>query len=252
MTNASENLIRVAIDSAEELHDPLEDLPARTKADPGAPFVMEVLEALVALRRADRAQFEGLRAQLKHVGCRVTALDEVLDEEAGDDGKHRPKQADLLIELTQKAELFHSPDATAFADLMVNGHRETWPIRTKGFRRWLARCFFEATGNAPNSEALQSALNVIEAKAYFDGPEREVHIRIGGLADRLYLDFGDETWWAVEIDSGGWRVVNEPPVRFRRAAGMQALPAPQPGGSIETLRRFLNVQDNNDFILVVA
>lgn len=125
MTNASENLIHVAIDSAEELHDPLEDLPARTKADPGAPFVMEVLEALVALRREDRAQFEGLRAQLKHVGCRITALDEVLDEEAGDDGKRRPKQADLLIELTQKAELFHSPDATAFADLMVNGHRET-------------------------------------------------------------------------------------------------------------------------------
>lgn len=33
---------------------------------------------------------------------------------------------------------------------------------------------------------------------------------------------------------------------------MQALPTPLPGGSIETLRRFLNVQGNNDFILVVA
>ena len=28
-----------------------------------------------------------------------------------------PKQADLLIELAQEAELFHSPDASAFADL---------------------------------------------------------------------------------------------------------------------------------------
>lgn len=252
MTNAFEDMICAAVDSTEEVSDPLDDLPARTEADPGAPFAPDVLEALVALRREDRARFEGLRAQLKRAGCRVTALDEALAEEAGDDSSRGPKQADLLIELAQEVELFHSPDATAFADLMVNGHRETWPVRTKGFRRWLARRFFEATGGAPNSEALQSALNVLEAKAHFDGPEREVHIRIGGLCDKLYLDLGDDAWRAMEIDSEGWRVVDKPPVRFRRAAGMQALPIPLPGGSIETLRHFLNVQGDNDFILVVA
>ena len=252
MTNAPENLICVAVDTAEEVRDPLDDLLARTEVDPGAPFAPDVLEALVALRQEHRARFEGLRSQLKRVGCRVTALDEALAEEAGDDGGRGPKQADLLIELAQESELFHSPDATAFADLVVNGHRETWPVRTKGFRRWLARRFFETTGGAPNSEALQSALNVIEAKAHFDGPKRDVHIRIGGLGDKLYLDLGDEAWRAVEIGSDGWRVVDEPPVWFRRAAGMQALQTPEPGGSIETLRHFLNVQGGNDLILVVA
>lgn len=252
MTSAPADLICAAVDGAEDLRDPLDDLLARTEADPGAPFAPDVLEALVVLRREDRARFESLRAQLKRAGCRVTALDEALAEEAGDDSGRGPKQADLLIDLSQEVELFHGPDSTAYADLQVNGHRETWPVRTKGFRRWLARRFFEATGGAPNSEALQSALNVIEAKAHFDGPERDVHIRIGGLNDKLYLDLGDEAWRAVEIASDGWRVVDEPPVRFRRAAGMQALPTPQPGGSIETLRRFLNVQGDNDFILIVA
>jgi hypothetical protein len=33
------------------------------------------------------------------------------------------------------------------------------------------------TQGAPSSEALQSALNVIEAKAHFDAPERLVQIR---------------------------------------------------------------------------
>ena len=56
------------------------------------------------------------------------------------------------------------------------------------------------TGGAPSSEALQSALNVIEAKAQFDGPERQVHIRVGGLDGRLYLDLADETWRAVGGD----------------------------------------------------
>jgi hypothetical protein len=72
------------------------------------------------------------------------------------------------------------------------------------------------------------------------------------LDDRLYLDLGDETWRAVEIDAIGWRVIDNPPVRFRRAAGMQTLPMPVSGGSVEMLRSFLNVKTDADFVLVVA
>lgn len=56
----------------------------------------------------------------------------------------------------------------------------------------------------------------------------------------------------MEIDAIGWRVIDDPPVRFRRSAGMRALPAPLPGGSIETLRSFLNLKSDTDFVLVVA
>jgi hypothetical protein len=150
------------------------------------------------------------------------------------------------------AELFRTPDGTGFADVDIKGHRETWPIRSKGFRRWLACRFFEETGGAPSSEPSQSALNLIEAKAHFDAPERKVHVRIGGLDGRLYLDLADEEWRAVEIDATGWRVIESPPVRFRRASGMKPLPVPLGGGSVGTLRSFLNVQSNADFVLVVA
>jgi len=222
-----------------------------TTADPGAAFMPEVLERLAALRRDDRAAFESLRAQLKRAGCRVTALDQTINEESGEAGRG-PTQADVLIDLAQTAELFHTPNGTGFADIAINGHRETWAIRAKGFRRWLARSFFEATQGAPSSEALQSALNVIEAKAHFDAPERMVHVRVGGVDGRLYLDLCDETWRAVEIDTTGWRVIDHPPVRFRRAAGMQSLPIPASGGSVDTLRTFLNVKTDADFVLVVA
>ena len=157
-----------------------------------------------------------------------------------------------MIELATSTELFHAPDGTGFADVDINGHRETWPIRGKGFRRWLARRFYEATGGAPSSEALHSALNVIEARAHFDAPERVVHVRVGGLDGKLYLDLGDQQWRAVEIDTAGWRVIDNPPVRFRRASGMQPLPMPVPGGSITALRSFLNVQADTDFVLIVA
>jgi hypothetical protein len=240
------------IADAEEIPDPLAGLAEKTAADPGAPFMPEALEALAALNSDNRAAFEALRSQLKKAGCRVTALDDAIAEENGDTGGRGPTQADILIGLAQTAELFHTADGSGFADLDINGHRETWPIRGKGFRRWLARRFFEETGGAPSSEALQSALNVIEAKAHFDAPERQVHIRVGGLDGRLYLDLGDETWRAVEMDAAGWRVIDNPPVRFRRASGMKPMPIPVRGGSIETLRSFLNVQTDADFALVVA
>ncbi len=47
-------------------------------------------------------------------------------------------------------------------------------------------------------------------------------------------------------------MIDNPPVRFRRAAGMQPLPMPVPGGSVAALRSFLNVQSDTDFVLVVA
>jgi hypothetical protein len=246
------DLIAEAIGAAEDIPDPLDGLVEKCAADPGTAFTPEVLERLANLKKEDRAAFELLRSQLKKAGCRVTALDEAIAEESGDTGGRGPKQADILIELARTAELFHGPDGTGFADLDVNGHRETWPIRTKGFRRWLARRFFEATGGAPSSEALQSAMNVIEAKAHFDAPERVVNIRVGGLEGKLYLDLGDEAWRAVEIDTAGWRVIDNPPVRFRRASGMQPLPMPVRGGSIAALRSFLNVSTNSDFVLVAA
>lgn len=250
-TNKSEDPIAAAIDAAEDAPELLEGLVERTATDPGAPFAPDTLARLVALKKDDRAAFEALRTQLKKVGCRITALDQVISEENGNTGGRRPTQADILVDLAQSAELFHTADGTGFADLDINGHRETWPNRAKGFRRWLARRFFEATQGAPSSEALQSALNVIEAKAQFDAPERTVHIRVGGLNGRLYLDLCDTTWRAVEIDTSGWRVIENPPVRFRRTAGMQPLPVPVTGGSIETLRSFLNVSGTY-FVLAVA
>jgi hypothetical protein len=253
MSTEPENQIAAAVDGAELVRDPLDGLVDRTAADAGAAFAPEVLERLAGLKRNDRAAFETLRVQLKErAKCRVTALDNAIAEESGEVSGRGPTQADILIDLAQAAEFFHAPNGTGFADLDVNGHRGTWPIGAKGFRRWLARRFFEATQGAPGSEALQSALNVIEAKAHFDAPERIVHVRVGGLDGKLYVDLGDEMWRAVEIDAAGWRVIDNPPVRFRRASGMKPLPMPIRGGSIMALRSFLNVRTDSDFVLVVA
>jgi hypothetical protein len=110
----------------------------------------------------------------------------------------------------------------------------------------------EATGSALAAQAISSELDLLEARAQFDAPERTVHTRIAEHAGHIYLDLSDDHWRAIEIGPDGWRVTGSPPVRFRRPAGMLLLPVPEHGGSIEALWPLLNLSSRHDFVLVVA
>lgn len=180
-------------------------------------------------------------------------------------GDEKKSQSTLLVELAQDAELWHIPgDGDAYASVRLGdgggdddgaepdgepgdgGPVAHWPVRSKAFRRWLAREFFLSFGKAPGSQALQDALNVIEGQAAFAGQERPVFVRVAGDGGRLYLDLANAAWQVVEIDGDGWRVIESEacPVRFRRAKAMMPLPIPTPGGDINELRRFVNISQD--------
>jgi hypothetical protein len=159
---------------------------------------------------------------------------------------------DVLLNVATAVRLFHASDGTGFADLIIDGHRETWPLRGKRFQAWLRQQYYERTWDAPSPAALNAVLNALEAQAQFDGPQRKVSLRLAEHDGLIYLDLADEFWRCIEIGTKGWRIAEDPPVRFRRSAGMQPLPLPLRGGSIEALAPFLNLANDNDFVLVVA
>lgn len=164
--------------------------------------------------------------------------------QAGEAGGKPKSQASQLVELASVIELWHTAGQDApYATIPVSGHREHWPIRSSTFRQWLCRQFFDRHSTTPSSHAIQDAISVIEGKAVFDGPERALFIRVADHGGRLYLDLSNDAWQAVEIDDDGWRIVPSEacPVRFRRAKAMMPLPTPQSGGTIEQLRRFVNI-----------
>jgi hypothetical protein len=49
----------------------------------------------------------------------------------------------MLSEIEACDELFHTATGIAYADLLIDGHRESWPIRSKRFRGWLRRRHYE-------------------------------------------------------------------------------------------------------------
>jgi hypothetical protein len=161
--------------------------------------------------------------------------------------------AEILVTISQLAQLFRDADGdTAYATVDVNGHGETWPVRSKGFRRWLVRGFYGSEGKPPGAQAVADALGVIEAKAQFASPVVPVRVRVASDDERVYLDLADESWRAVEVTSAGWYIASNPPVKFRRARGMLPLPAPTTGSSIDALREFVNVEDEPQWKLLIG
>lgn len=231
--------------------DPLADLLAQVELDPGAAFEQEVIDALIALRENNRRAYEKLRAELKKRKVRVSELEKLMYAETHE-GSSDPSQADILVDLAGGLVLFHTDSKVAYCDAKIGEHRETYPVRGRQLKQYLTKLYHEALNSAPSSESLSAVVNVLEARALFDGPEQAVFLRTAQHEGKYYLDLGNADWSAIEIDATGWRIVAEPPVRFRRTSGMLPLPVPARNGSFETLRKFLNVQEEADFVLVVA
>jgi len=159
--------------------------------------------------------------------------------------------AEILLRLAESATLFHDDSGRAFASVPVENHLETQDLLGTGFRRWLKRRFYMEQGRPPSVQSFQDVMGILEAKAQIDGHKEQVFIRVAEHDSRIYLDLGDPAWRAIEIDAKGWRIVDKPPVRFRRPNGFHPLPEPTHGGSITTLKDFVNIHDD-DFLLLVA
>ena len=161
--------------------------------------------------------------------------------------------------------LFVNADGVAFADLIVNGHRETWSVRSKQFRAAYIKYIKHQAEAATEAEdavavgllpslkkaAINNAIDHFEMLAVGAGVTREVHVRVAADGDDLFVDLGDPAWHAIRITAMSWSIVQNPPVRFRRSTGMRALPFPESGTSIDKLRPFLNISAH-DFVLAVA
>lgn len=237
--------------------------------DSNASTNANVQQARTALVRQLRSQ--GVEVQVRHLPTRegVNGPDDYIglqgDESMAEvlDGPVDPKpipvqneprrsQATKIVQLAEGVDLFHTPDGRPYASVEVGDHSETWSTKSRTFRDYLARVFYEVEGSAPSGQAVRDAITVIDGKARYEGKEQDVFVRVAEFAGRFYLDLGDPSWRIVEIGADGWQVIASAPVRFRRQSGMGALPVPIPGGkAANELKPFLNVAEE-DLVLVLA
>jgi len=184
----------------------------------------------------------------------AAAKDRALDDEQSSvatEEKVTRSLADQLVELIDAdCELWRTPDDEPFVTIRDDGYEKHVKLRSVQFRSWFAQQAYRNLKRVPNANVLKDALNVLVGRALHEGDVHVAHLRIAVQDGKRYIDLCDETWRAVEIDAHGWRILDHPPVRFRRTKTMQQLPEPARGGTIELLRPFVNADDDNFHLLV--
>jgi hypothetical protein len=181
---------------------------------------------------------------------------------AGDSDKGAEKRA-RLIAIACEQELFRDDGDDGYAAIKRDGGAIlTLKIEASGFRDWLLA---EYGGRFPDNVAgrkvpgsvgestVSDAIRTILALAR-QGEIREVFLRLGWRANRLYLDMATAEPRAIEITPEGWAIVADPPVNLVRSPTAKPLPVPSPAPRkhvLKELRRFFGFKLKDDRLVLL-
>jgi hypothetical protein len=168
----------------------------------------------------------------------------------------RESYRDTLIRLVNEADIklwmgTGNAEEIEFATINEGGIQKHHTLKSRDFRAWLIRGFYNETGQGPNNQALQEALSTLSARALHEGVKHQTWVRVGESHSTIYLDLADDQWKAISINASGFSVIPNPPIKFTRCRGMKTLPEPCKGGQLpDLLGRFLNVESRDDLALI--
>lgn len=180
--------------------------------------------------------------------------DTSVSHHAKNKAERRISQTVLLLAAQRDAEFWHDRTGTAFATVLVDGHYEHHPIRSRAYRDWLTHKFFASEGRAPSANAIEEALRVAEAQALYRGTEYSTGLRVAGKDNIVYYDLCNPAWEIVRITKDGWQIISsaECPIRFIRKRGMSVAPFPKRGGDLSSLYRLLQIHDRDSSVLLTG
>jgi hypothetical protein len=174
-------------------------------------------------------------------------------------GKRKPKgkkqRADAVAQIVKLAceagKLFHDTEETPYAQTTRRGRREVVKLRSDAYRNILRRRYFAATGQVAKRDWISTAVDELHSIAVEDGETHQVFVRVASHGGKIYIDVGDDARSIIEVDRDGWRVIQDAPVYFRRPKSLRALPLPERGGSVELIRKLVNI-GSDEFPLYVG
>ncbi|WP_017998105.1 bifunctional DNA primase/polymerase [Paracoccus sp. N5] len=112
--------------------------------------------------------------------------------------------------------------------------------------------YYNRNRDALSAEGLKEVIGVLKARALFEGPEREIHLRCGGDEDLMVIDRGADEQNFVHITPEDWEIAEASPFLFRRAPDFGTLPVPERGGDLREMQRILGMPDQAFFVMVLS
>lgn len=166
--------------------------------------------------------------------------------------KDKPKMSDILIQLSKEVNFFLNDLEEACAAITINDHTEIWKVKSRIFKLWLTKLYYEETGSAPTVEAMNQALNVLEMSATFNGEKHKLQLRVAEHNQKFYYDLSDKDWRVVEVSPEGLKILKNPPILFNRNKNMKAQVNPKFNGDIHLLLKHVRLKNEDDQILYLV
>jgi hypothetical protein len=246
-----------------EFHE--SDLAPEVVRPPTIEEKQAMLEELADLWSADPLRYvERRREVAKRLETNQEAVEravkQVRDARPDEEAEQSQVTKVMALGFSPGVQLWHSADGKGYASVKVDDHWEHYRIKSSTFEGWL-RTEYGRTNRVklgerwvpqvPGAQAIRDAMASLESYAQRHGKVHKVSMRVGGDLDEIWIDLGTPEWNAVRVTGKGWQIVRDAGVRFVRTGTMLPLPIPRRGGSVQDLRKVLNVR-SEDFVLVPA
>lgn len=128
----------------------------------------------------------------------------------------KESQSDLIIRLAKECKYFKNEIDELYAAAWIDSHWEVMDLKSKRFKLYLTKLYYEETGGASRSEGMLQALKVLEMKAIFSENEYTLQRRIAKQDETLYYDLCDKDWNVVKITKEGAEIAENAPILFTR------------------------------------
>ena len=155
--------------------------------------------------------------------------------------------AGQLVELVLKKDvyLFHDPLKNGYIKIENGNDDEIYRLKGGEFSDYLSLLAWKELGKPVANQVKNIAIEILNAKARFDGEEHKVYLRTAWHENALWYDLGDRR--AVRIDGDGWKIISKPPVFFKRYPHQRVQVEPVEGGQISDILNYLNVDGTDKF-----
>lgn len=160
--------------------------------------------------------------------------------------KGRPKKAEQALSILEEFALCHWKGK---GYMIVKN--QALEIGSTQYKEYISRLFFLNYASGLTDNQLKEIISIQRGKAKFEASEKQVYFRTAAISETLtFIDLADEQGTIIKVNPAGWSIADKPDVIFFRPANIQPLPIPDKNGSIELFRKFLNLKNESDFILI--
>ncbi len=171
------------------------------------------------------------------------------------ESEKKASQADLLLENIISREdvvLFHDEMGNAHASFKVKNHQEIRSCKSKAFRMWLSNELYKIEKKVPVADTIKRTISVIEGQACFDGPKQPLQNRAAWHEGDIWYDLTNEDWQAIHITKDEWKVVDSPPILFRRYSHHKPQIIPNKNGDVSLMLNYANIYDPEHRLLFLV